>query len=161
MRILVISDTHDNLENLKKIIKIANKQKFKVIFHCGDLISPFMMKELVNFKGKVYVVFGNNDGDKESLIKNKPKNVKIFGIYGETRIKGKSIAFVHYDFFGVALAMLNKFDFVFCGHSHKAYVKRFSNTLLVNPGELAGVINDASYAIIDLRSKEAKIVYLE
>ena len=161
MKVLVISDSHDNIENLRKVIKLANKNKIKVIFHCGDLNSPFMMKEFSKFKGKVYFVFGNNDGEKYGLINSKPKNVKVFNVYGEIRIGNKRIAIVHYDFFGVALAMLNKFDFVFCGHSHKQETKNFGKTILVNPGELAGVINKPSYSIVDLKNNEVKNFLLE
>ena len=46
MIIAVMSDSHDNIWNLRKALTIIKKQKAKMIIHCGDFIAPFMLMEL-------------------------------------------------------------------------------------------------------------------
>ena len=154
MKIMVISDSHDNLENLRKAIKTANNKNVDLIIHCGDLISPFMIKEFSKFNGKVHFVWGNNDGDKAGIIKNKPDNVKIHGILGEINVDDKKIAFIHYDFLAIPLAATNRYDVVFFGHSHKKFKEKMGKTIVANPGELAEVFGKASYLIYDTKNDE-------
>jgi len=37
MKIAVVSDTHDNLSNLRKAIDWIKSQNIKLILHCGDI----------------------------------------------------------------------------------------------------------------------------
>ncbi|MCD6367649.1 MAG: YfcE family phosphodiesterase, partial [Candidatus Aenigmarchaeota archaeon] len=70
MKILVISDTHDNIPNLEKVRNISNEEiKPEMVIHCGDIVSPFMIDELSGFNSDVHVVFGNNDGDVFNLVR--------------------------------------------------------------------------------------------
>ncbi|HHF08843.1 MAG TPA: YfcE family phosphodiesterase, partial [Kosmotoga arenicorallina] len=64
---MVISDTHDNMENTKKAIELAKSNNVDTIFHCGDIVSPFTARLLTDFQGSVFVVTGNNDGEKIML----------------------------------------------------------------------------------------------
>lgn len=159
MKIMVISDTHDNIENLRKAIKIANKEKIDTIIHCGDLVSPFMIKEFKKFRGKAHFVWGNNDGDKPNIIKNKPTNVEIHGILGEINVEGKKIAFIHYDFLGIPLATTGKYDTIFFGHTHKKFREKIGKTIVANPGELAGILSSPSYLIYN--TKDDSISFYE
>jgi hypothetical protein len=69
MKVGVISDSHDNLPNLRYALRALVEQGVGVLFHCGDLISPFVTRELGSFPGAVHVVFGNNDGDRFLTLK--------------------------------------------------------------------------------------------
>jgi len=161
MKVAVFSDTHDNTENIKKLIKKLNKLKVDYAFHCGDICSPFSLKLFENLKvKKLFVVFGNNDGDKVNLIRNMPKHAEYFNLYGEVEIEGKKIFFTHYDFVGKSIAFLNKYDFVFFGHSHKREVLELSKTLAINPGEILGYFGDPTFCIVDLKSKKYKFYNL-
>ena len=157
MKIAIISDTHDNIQNVEKVIEILNSEKVIATFHCGDIISPFTLKKFSNLKSKIYIVFGNNDGDKIALLKNKPKNAEFFNLIGEVEIKGRKILFTHYDIIAYAFAFTKKYDFIFYGHTHKAEVKKIGKTILINPGELAGYLNKPSYAILNLKNKKVEI----
>jgi len=48
---MVISDTHDNMENTKKAIELAKSNNVDTIFHCGDIVSPFTPN---GFSGKCF-----------------------------------------------------------------------------------------------------------
>ena len=47
MKIAIISDTHDNLANLKKAIDWIKKEKIKIVIHCGDIFKPETIKEIL------------------------------------------------------------------------------------------------------------------
>ena len=63
MKIGVISDTHDHVETLKKVVDFLNKN-CDLVIHCGDLCSPFSAKALLDLKIPLYFTFGNNDAEK-------------------------------------------------------------------------------------------------
>ncbi len=66
----IISDTHDDIVNLKSAIKIFNERKVSYVIHAGDYIFPGVVKEFRNFNGKLIGVLGNNDGEILGLMKN-------------------------------------------------------------------------------------------
>ncbi len=37
----ILSDSHDNLDAIKKAVNLLNKKKVDLVIHAGDLISPF------------------------------------------------------------------------------------------------------------------------
>ncbi|MEM0243367.1 MAG: YfcE family phosphodiesterase [Candidatus Aenigmatarchaeota archaeon] len=155
MKVAIFSDTHDNTENILKLIRLLNKIKIDYAFFCGDICSPFSIELFKNLEvNKLFVVFGNNDGDKLSLIKHMPKNAKYFNYFGEVKINNKKIFITHFDFVGKAVTLTNKYDFVFFGHSHKKEVIESSKTLAINPGEILGYFGKPSFCILNLESKE-------
>ena len=84
MKLAVISDTHDHLENLEKAIVEINTLGVGALLHCGDLCSPFVIDRLATFNGPVHVVFGNNEGDRFTInnVSKKFPNVKLHGEVG-------------------------------------------------------------------------------
>ena len=45
MKIAIISDTHDNIANLKKAAEFIKKEKIKTIILCGDIFKSETIKE--------------------------------------------------------------------------------------------------------------------
>lgn len=160
MKVAIFSDTHDNTENVEKLIKKLNREEIEYAFHCGDIVSPFTLKMFKDLKCKLFVVFGNNDGDKFNLLKSKPENVKIFNLFGAVELEKKKIAFTHYDFFAIALAFTKKYDYVFFGHTHKKAKMKIGKTVLINPGEILGYFGEPSYAILDLKTGKVEFKLL-
>src|SRR5690348_3348677 len=64
MKIGVLSDTHDQYENILKAVKILNDRGVELTIHCGDWISPFSAGFYKDLKSPIKGVFGNNDGDR-------------------------------------------------------------------------------------------------
>ena len=157
MKIVVISDTHDREVELKQFIKMINREGIKVLIHCGDFCAPFMIKALTEFKGDVHCVFGNTDDRYISSKLAENKGIKLYGDFAQVEIGGKKIAFIHNDGIGKLLAETDKFDAVFHGHHHKAYQKKVGNTLLANPGEMAGLNGIPTYGIYDTDVNEIEI----
>ena len=40
MIIAIMSDSHDNIWNLRKALEIIKKKNAQMIIHCGDFIAP-------------------------------------------------------------------------------------------------------------------------
>ena len=59
MKIGLISDTHDNIQNIQKAIISFNDKQVRVVIHAGDIVSPEAVEA---FDGmRLIGVIGNND----------------------------------------------------------------------------------------------------
>jgi len=157
MKIAVMSDTHDHLENIRKALEIVRQEGCEAIIHCGDLVAPFVLKELEQAKIPVHVVFGNNDGDQFLLGQTAAASngqITIYGLLGRVEIDGVRIAFTHEGPFAEGLAATGKYDMVFFGHSHQHYHDRLGETILFNPGDVMGKDQDPGFSIVDTRNRD-------
>jgi uncharacterized protein len=63
MKIWIISDTHDDIENVQRAIEIFNTEKVEYVIHAGDYIFPgIIIIEFRKLNAKLIGVLGNNDG---------------------------------------------------------------------------------------------------
>ncbi|OAA30900.1 phosphodiesterase [Kosmotoga arenicorallina S304] len=139
---MVISDTHDNMENTRKAIELAKSRNVDTIFHCGDIVSPFTAKLFKVFNGKIFVVSGNNDGEK----------VMLKEILGDTFFTSptviihqeKRIALMHEPF---GLERLTDLDYIFYGHTHVIDI-RPGDVFIANPGEACGYLSGKGTCIL-------------
>jgi len=144
MKIGLIADTHDNLNNLKKAVKLFNYKRVDLVLHAGDYVAPFCINLLEKLNCEYLGVFGNNDGEIEGLRKRSRGRIRK----GPIKLKkaGRKIALAH-ETKGLKL---KDFDVVITGHSHKKELSKVAQTLLVNPGECGGWVSDkATVAILD------------
>jgi putative phosphoesterase len=94
MLIAIMSDTHDNIWNVKKAVEMIRAHRAEVLIHCGDLVAPFTLRELASFDGPVHWVLGNNDGDPYMLTKislTELGNMKPHGFIGKLSLDGTSL----------------------------------------------------------------------
>jgi len=163
MKIAILSDTHDHIPNLVCAVNRANAAKAKILIHCGDLISPFMLPYLDGFHGRVHLIYGNNVGD-QHLISSRCATgfdrITHHGIEGSIKVGGLRIGFNHYPSLARGLAAGGKFDVVCCGHNHRAGVEQIGDCLLINPGDLHGKDEQPGFILFETtdRSHERIIV---
>lgn len=140
MRIGIISDTHDNLDKLKKAVDIFNANKVGFVFHAGDFVAPFVLSVLGKLKCDYLGVFGNNDGEKKGLKEKSGNRIKP----GPLKIKrfGRTIILSH-ELHQVLFKKQNP-DLVIFGHSHKPEINFKGKTLFINPGECGGWLTGKS-----------------
>ncbi|MFN3505303.1 MAG: YfcE family phosphodiesterase [Caldimicrobium sp.] len=163
MKVAVLSDSHDRIDHLEWAIEEAHKRGAKRLFHCGDLISPFMVLSLAKFEGPVDFILGNNKGDVFllcNLLKKYPQ-ITLHGDEAFLEIEGIPIAMVHYPVLAEKIAKSGDFPYVFCGHTHKFKVWEIGKTLIVNPGELMGKEGPPTFVILDLKEKTWEKVLLD
>lgn len=156
MKVAIMSDSHDSIPNLKKAIDLCLKEGVEKIFHCGDLISPFMVPILGEFNKEIHLILGNNPGDIYLLIQkiSEYSNIKFHGDNAFLEIEGFKIAMVHYPKIAYALAKTKDYEFIFCGHTHKYEVKEIDKALVINPGEILGKEGPPSFVILDLKTRK-------
>lgn len=132
MKILIVSDTHRRDENLKKVIE--ENLPLDMFIHLGDAEgSENRICDWVNKECRMEMVLGNNDFfsmlDREREIKiGKYRALLTHGHYygvsvGTERIKEEARAR------GCDIAMF--------GHTHKPYLKRSEDIIVLNPGSLS------------------------
>lgn len=165
MKIAIISDTHDNLPNFKSVIDWIEKEKIKIVIHCGDINSPAGLKEAIQrFSGKIHLVFGNMDDVslfEKPVSEKEIKEAIFYGEIGEIKKGGKKIAFCHFPNIARKLALNKKYDLVFYGHTHKPWEEKIGKCELVNPGNLAGLFYKATFAVYDTKDGKLELKILE
>ena len=167
MLVGVVSDTHDNLENVEKAISVLKKRKVAAVIHAGDIIAPFTLKKFADINADFYGVFGNNDGEIVLLLKIASQlGFKLNNQPLELDLGGRKLVIFH-GFGGVnttkrfvnALAREGYYDVIVFGHIHEIVVKKVGKTLVLNPGEVFGGLSGKStLAILDTETLEVELV---
>ena len=163
MRIGILSDSHDNIWKLEKAMK--HLVKADVVLHCGDLIAPFMIVRMGQGLQNVpvHIVWGNNEGDQRLIaeVAEQYENIHLHGEFADLEINGLRIAMNHYPKIARALATSDKYALVCYGHDHKAHQEWIGHTLLLNPGELMGMMGKSTISFYDTETKEVEFIELE
>ena len=141
---MVISDTHDDLDKVRRFVEIARERGVKRIFHCGDIVAPFVIPIFEGFD--FYAVFGNNDGEWLYLKEKAGDSIKKGP--RELEVDGRKVALMHEPFLLEAIVKSQIFDFVFYGHTHEMDIREEGRTLIVNPGEGCGCLTGRATAVL-------------
>lgn len=162
MRIAVLSDTHDNIWKLAEAMpRLAEAD---VVLHCGDLCSPFVIRRLGEGLGDIplHIVWGNNDGDTHALtlVAGGYPSIELHGQTGRLELGGWQVAFNHYPDLARDMALSGQYDLVCYGHDHTAHQEMIGDCLLLNPGEVMGLMGSSSFAFVDTESQQATYVSL-
>ncbi|MGB0128490.1 MAG: metallophosphoesterase family protein [Rhodocyclaceae bacterium] len=158
MKICILSDSHDHSPLVRRAAEEACSAGAELFLHCGDVIGAHTLESLVETGLPVHVVHGNNLGDPvamANLVARSRGMLTYHGADADLRLDGRRVFVVHYPHYGRAMAGTGDFDLVCCGHSHKAEIVRLPNlkggeTLMVNPGTVAGLAAAPTYALGDL-----------
>jgi len=158
MKIAVLSDIHDNKENLEKALKLVKQNKCEAIIFCGDYAAPPSFKALAEAGLPVYAVFGNVDGAHYEIMRMIQENkyqVKQEKDLLEVELDSKKVAACHRSEFAEGLAATGKYDFVFHGHEHERREKKIGKTLSVCPGSIK---EDPSFYLFDTKTNMGQFV---
>lgn len=165
MKIAIISDTHDNLANLKKALSFIRKEKIKILIHCGDIFKPDTITETLGcFKGETHLIFSKADASFSKIPEDSFKDIsrtKTYSEFGELIVDEKKIAFSHFPEIAKALASSQKYDLVFYGHTHRPWEEKLGRTRLINPGNIAGLFYKATFAIYNTKTDKLELKILE
>jgi uncharacterized protein len=157
----IMSDTHDNIDAIRKAVKIFNDKDLDLIIHAGDLISPFTAKEFQKLNPELVAVYGNNDGEREGL-KSAYKDFCILEDFKEISVEGWKFAVIHGTNPAIvdSLAQAGKYDVVVRGHTHKMEILN-GETMVINPGEVCGYISgEKTVVILDTDDLGFEVLYL-
>lgn len=142
MLVGILSDIHDQLENLDRALERFDWEGIETVLFCGDFCSPIPARVLGAFTGIVHCVFGNGDGDRfrilEAVETGRAPALRLHGEHAELDLDSRRVALTHFPLYGQALARTGDYDAVFSGHTHERGEQRFGDALWVNPGEVHG-----------------------
>ncbi len=158
----IMSDSHDNLNAIRKAVDFFNRKNIEIVLHAGDYVSPFTAKEFSKLKMKLVGVFGNNDGDKPYLLERFKNIGELRQDPYEIELDGKKIVLMHQPKFIDELLVSKKYDVIIYGHTHKIDIRKDS-ALVINPGECGGWLTGRStVAIFDTKNSlsEVKVIDL-
>lgn len=157
----IMSDSHDNLDAIRKAVKIFNNQDLDLVIHAGDLISPFTALEFQKLKPELVAIYGNNDGEREGL-KNAYKEICPLEDFKEISVDSRKFSVIHGTNPAIvdSLARSGKYDIVVRGHTHKMEILN-GETMIINPGEVCGYIS-AKQTVVLLETDDLsfEVIYL-
>jgi len=178
MKIGIISDTHDDLENVQKSIDLFNAEGTNYVIHAGDYVFPGVVREFENLDAKLIGVLGNNDGERLLLLKSFLHiHGELKGELGEIELDRLKVGIYHGTSMEIKVLLVNsgRYDILVCGHTHKrestitpnGTYKKNVNTLVLNPGTAhkkvaskSGAFEESGVIIFDTQTKEYKFVDL-
>lgn len=170
MKIAILSDIHDHVDNLQKALAMPALQATDTLLCCGDLCSPFIIKLMAQgYPHPMNFVLGNNDGDVAAFIANANNfpHLTLHGEYFRGTIGGIDIAMNHYPDKAKMLAQQNTYDLVCHGHNHEVNQGgKIGRTLLVNPGTLMGFHGGtlkaipATFLVFDTEDRTCELIEL-
>lgn len=159
MKILVISDSHGNINHIGHVVGFAKAQNMSAIFHCGDFSTSQDVVEVLKSGLPLYAVTGNADEARHQEIWNALEPATLRGDLLEFTVDGRKIAMGHEPLKVAEHISSGNFDAVFYGHTHVGVVKTVGNTLVANPGAL-GNTKHPSFAVYDTETNLATIIDL-
>jgi len=156
MRIGVVSDTHNQLRNVRRIVELFNAARVDRVVHTGDITQAKTLEVLTGLEAPLVGVFGNND-ERESLravareagirLEEPPLSIA----WAERRL------LVVHDPHFLDDGALAAHDVVLHGHTHRPVHERRNGTLVFNPGECAGMLaGHNAVGVLELASLEVE-----
>ena len=150
MKIVVFSDSHSDIESMKKIV---DKEKPNMIFHLGDCIEDALALQKYTKDILVEFVQGNTD-----YRYNYDKKIVL-------EIEGKKIFLTHGHKYHVKRGVSNilkkgidkKVDITLFGHTHIPYLNYKNKMWLMNPGSINRYYfkgKNCSYGIIKIKNSK-------
>ncbi len=163
MKIGIVSDTHDNLDNLEATLEILAAEGVTHVFHCGDVCGPDVVQALARFE--VWIAQGNMDrGVGLAWVAEETLGRGRFAWLHRLTLEGYSLGVIHGDNEEVLANLIASGEqaCVFHGHTHRRRDQRVGRTRVINPGALGGTRKQSrSFCILDLATGEARFVELE
>lgn len=160
MKIAILSDAHDAKDNMQLAVQKITEQGADVLLFCGDFCAPPLAKVLTDFKNPIHVVFGNNDGDRFTMVKvtAAASHLTFHGEYADLVLDGKRVGMTHYPFYAEKMAKSGDFDLVAFGHDHAARIEDHGACLAINPGSLnPAMTQTVGFAIYDTATHTAEL----
>jgi putative phosphoesterase len=160
MKIGVVSDTHNNMKNCRRIVELFNESGVERVVHTGDITQPKTLEVFAQLEAPLWGVFGNNDvGEREVL----SDAAEAFGFYfidpPLTLVWAGCRVVVVHDPLELAMVNTEDYDVILHGHTHRETIEFEDGRLTFNPGESAGhMVGCNAIGVLDLVKLETSII---
>ena len=159
MKVLIVSDTHRNEDNL--ISALTQEKNLDLLIHCGDVEGAEY--EIEHYAGcNTVFVAGNNDffsrlpRDLELTV----EDYKVWVTHGHNYYLNTNTEYIRKE------ARLRGMDIAIYGHTHRPVIEKKDDLIVINPGSLTYPRQEGrrpSYVVLEVEKKDIKrleIVYL-
>ncbi len=160
MLIGIVSDTHNNLKNCRKIVELFNNAAVDRVIHTGDITQAKTIEVFANLDAPMYGVYGNNDQERESLEAAVAQyDFQFIDPPLTLNWAGREMLVVH-DPLELQLVNRHQFDVILHGHTHQLTIEHHDMSLTFNPGECAGIMAGFnSIGLLDLGDMKPEVIY--
>ena len=159
MRIGVVSDTHNHLGNVVRIVSLFNEARVERVVHTGDITQAKTLDAFAALDAPLVAVYGNNDQERDSLEAAAARHrIQLVDPPLELEWAGRRILVIH-DPGALDGALAEHHDVVLHGHNHRHVNERRGRSLIFNPGECAGHLPGANaVGLVDLVRLETELL---
>lgn len=163
MKIGILSDTHNDIQNLHKAMGIFAQYPLECLIHCGDVTSLDTLKLMTEYT--IFLAFGNGDmltGEMRNYLQT-CKHTNQADYLVEATLDEKRIGVSHGHLLGKQHYPFSSgnYDYFFHGHTHQRSDRYYRSTRVINPGAVVGISDtSSSIGILDLSSGELNFIEL-
>lgn len=158
----VVSDTHNNIKNIKKIIKIFNDENVEFVIHTGDICTAKTLEFFSELTAPFYGVYGNNDRFEKGL----KEICRSYNFFFQDppfpiSLNDRKIVIFHEPEPIDEFIQCNKdIDLILHGHTHRYREENLEDLVIFNPGESAGLMaGKNALGIVDLDELSIKRIF--
>jgi uncharacterized protein len=137
LRIGVVSDTHNQLRNVARIVELFNAARVERVVHTGDITQARTLEAFEALAAPLVGVFGNNDERGPLRAAAERAGVRLEEPPLSLAWAERRLLVLHDPHF-LSEIELAEHDVVLHGHTHRAVCERRGGALVFNPGECAG-----------------------
>ena len=164
MRLAVLSDIHDQTDNLRAILTVLEPFQVDILLLCGDITQPQTLAQCRLPGVRLSFCLGNCDhGRAERLLEaGTMMGANGFSGLGRLSVPEGGIAFCHFPAQARLAADSGLYQAVFYGHSHRPGIQRLAlaggSVLLANPGDVEGRHGRVSGLLYDSRDQSCVLI---
>jgi hypothetical protein len=155
MKILIISDSHGNVANLKHVMGFGKKIGVGAVIHPGDWNTVETVETVLTFGIPLYTVLGNADVRPEVIRMLKNKSQKFSEEFVRFELDGRKIGVTHRPSDVKKHFSDQKIDIVFHGHYHSKDEREVNGIRTVRP---SAIVRGNNFAIYDTASDKIEFV---
>lgn len=156
LRLAVLSDIHDQTENLRAILTALKFWQAEALVLCGDITQPRTLSLCQVPGARLHYCLGNCDQARAQDLLEAGPALGAQGHAGLGRLalpQGRGLAFCHFPAQAAQAAHSGQFSAVFYGHSHRPALTRLAlpqgEVVLANPGDVQGRYGRVSALVYD------------
>jgi hypothetical protein len=159
MRIGIVSDTHNQLRNVARIVELFEAADVERVVHTGDITQAKTLEPFAALARPFHGVYGNNDVERERLGSTSARlGMQLCEPPLHLEWAGRRVTVVH-DPKDLSPETLAGCDVALHGHDHRRTVEHRNGTLVINPGECAGHVAGLNTAgVLDLLTLEIELL---
>ena len=160
MRIGIVSDTHNNLKNVRQIVSLFNESKVERVIHTGDISQAKVMQAFADLEAPLFGVYGNNDQGELASLELAAAEMGFHFIQPPLALDwaGRRIVVVH-DPLELEPLDVSAYDVILHGHTHRLRIEHKPEHMIFNPGECAGFMQGMNaIGVLDLVNLEPQLL---